>query len=497
MKKPSFIKRFLSFLLRLAVVGALMAAFAVITFEGVTYYLTGTLMDVDDVNEKMHAASTQTAKETEETTPAEIDNGNLEATLLFVDSQDGCYEYIMLSLYNKESKALDLVLLPENASMKCPDEKLVREIKKKLPEARESISFADVCKVYGEDRYDMLSKLIGKLCGLEIDAYDILTLDQLAEVIDAADDVSYNLDYAISYRDSDNKLKTLEGGNLRRDGRESVAILTYLDGSDSQISDRLERTSTYLNSYIGKVSGKKSEKTAKKFAKLAKTSRGKDLTSVEDILKNISGDTCLVRIAQGSEKEGIFSLDYQKIQLQLSALIKQSDSLTADSSSSSSSSDKEEESVKSSKNCSIEIYNSAYVSGLAAGWQAYLESEGYTISMIDNYQDEGPISQTRIRVTEEGMGEDLLEYFPDADLSVVDSISTGGDIRIYVGTDYTDVPEVTNYSNEEDEEYEDEDVSEDTSDDSSYDDSSDSDDSSDDSGETDDPGSYDFDTDSE
>ena len=50
MKKPSFIKRFLSFLLRLAVVGALMAAFAVITFEGVTYYLTGTLMDVDDVN---------------------------------------------------------------------------------------------------------------------------------------------------------------------------------------------------------------------------------------------------------------------------------------------------------------------------------------------------------------------------------------------------------------------------------------------------------------
>ena len=217
----------------------------------------------------------------------------------------------------------------------------------------------------------------------------------------------------------------------------------------------------------------------------------------EDILKNISGDTCLVRIAQGSEKEGIFSLDYQKIQLQLSALIKQSDSLTADSSSSSSSSDKEEESVKSSKNCSIEIYNSAYVSGLAAGWQAYLESEGYTISMIDNYQDEGPISQTRIRVTEEGMGEDLLEYFPDADLSVVDSISTGGDIRIYVGTDYTDVPEVTNYSNEEDEEYEDEDVSEDTSDDSSYDDSSDSDDSSDDSGETDDPGSYDFDTDSE
>lgn len=37
------------------------------------------------------------------------------------------------------------------------------------------------------------------------------------------------------------------------------------------------------------------------------------------------------------------------------------------------------------------------------------------------------------------MGQDLLTYFPDAEINVVDSISTGGDIQIYIGTDSTNV----------------------------------------------------------
>ena len=78
------------------------------------------------------------------------------------------------------------------------------------------------------------------------------------------------------------------------------------------------------------------------------------------------------------------------------------------------------------------------MAGLAGEWEAYLEEEGYTISLVDSYQDEGPLSTTRIVVTEEGMGEDLLTYFPDAEIEV-DEIDTGGDIQIYIGTDSTDV----------------------------------------------------------
>ena len=53
MKKPSLIKRFFSFLLRLCVVLVLMAAIAVGSFEGVTYYLTGSFTSVIKAEQKI------------------------------------------------------------------------------------------------------------------------------------------------------------------------------------------------------------------------------------------------------------------------------------------------------------------------------------------------------------------------------------------------------------------------------------------------------------
>ena len=91
-----------------------------------------------------------------------------------------------------------------------------------------------------------------------------------------------------------------------------------------------------------------------------------------------------------------------------------------------------------SKDLSIEIYNAAYVQGIASEWQYYLEDQGYNITLVDTYQDEGPISTTRIILKRDGIGQDLLKYFSGAEVSVGD-IDTGGDIQIYVGTDHTNV----------------------------------------------------------
>ena len=88
------------------------------------------------------------------------------------------------------------------------------------------------------------------------------------------------------------------------------------------------------------------------------------------------------------------------------------------------------------------------------------------------------------------MGQDLLTYFPDAEINVVDSISTGGDIQIYIGTDSTNVPEGSNSTTDTEDE---------TVTDPSLDDGSDSTDSTDagDSDDTTTSGGYDFGSDSE
>jgi len=260
-----------------------------------------------------------------------------------------------------------------------------------------------------------------------------------------------------------------------------------MDGTDDEETRRLERANDYLTKYMEEIFTKNNNSTlAKKYDSLVKAENTDDLTSTEDILKGLTEDGFTLRIMQGSETKGVFSLDSQKVKLQVAALTKKAESYTKNGSSKASSSTASSSSTESSKKYSIEVYNAAYVSGLAKEWETYLEGEGYTISLIDSYQEEGPISQTRINVTEEGMGEDLLNYFPDAEINVVDSISTGGDIQIYVGTDSTKVPEGSGESTTAEEDVDDE------SDDSTSDDDTEESQSVDNTEDTDTSDGYDF-----
>ena len=67
------------------------------------------------------------------------------------------------------------------------------------------------------------------------------------------------------------------------------------------------------------------------------TAEGKSgLTSTEDILKNLTTDALTIRIMQGSESKGIFTLDSQKVKLQVAGLAKQAEAYSQSSSSKSS-----------------------------------------------------------------------------------------------------------------------------------------------------------------
>ena len=72
--------------------------------------------------------------------------------------------------------------------------------------------------------------------------------------------------------------------------------------------------------------------------------------------------------------------------------------------------------VASSENCKIVILNATDVNGLAGSWTTRLEDAGYTdVSAANSYNN---YDHTSILVAEEGMGTDLLKFFPDADISV-------------------------------------------------------------------------------
>lgn len=370
----------------------------------------------------------------------------------------------------------------------------------------------------------MITDIMEEVTGLTMDGYDVMTQRDFEDFLAMADEVPYQVDDDISYRNSDGVLQVIEGGTTEIDSDEAVALLTYLDGTETEESNRLERTNVYLQSFFTRLFEENDGSAVfKKYSNLAQSGDGRDLADKEQFFEKLDPDNMTIRIMQGSEANGVFTVDSQMVQLQVSTLAQQAEK----SDGGSQSADDDEQtgsgsaSTADSREYSIELYNSAYVAGLAGEWESYLEAEGYTISLVDSYQDEGPLSTTRIVVTEEGMGEDLLTYFPDADIEVGE-IDTGGDIQVYIGTDSTDVgggdstvsddPDEDTYG-EDDSSYDEEEDSysddeEDSSDEDSYGDDEEADSSDEDSyGEDDEAdssdeendsygGSYNFDTDS-
>ena len=94
----------------------------------------------------------------------------------------------------------------------------------------------------------------------------------------------------------------------------------------------------------------------------------------------------------------------------------------------------EDDTVKAmdSKSCSIQVLNGGYTDGKAAEIKTTLENDGYTVNDIGTYTDVRQ-PHTRIFVNQEGLGEDLVPYFADAEIIIDESITSTYDIVIVIG----------------------------------------------------------------
>lgn len=435
MKKQSTLKKILSVIWKIVVVLFVMLVFALGSFEGVSKYLTGDFYNI----KKLFAETKDDLNKEKTEEEEEVDDSELESTVLFVTSQDGTTEYLYLNLVDKDSKALFTLIVPEDAQFNLSS-RVLKKVKKKMEDTSSLVKISDVARAFGPDKYDMICEIIGDTTGLNISEYYAMNAEQFKNFMGMAGKVSYHFASDISFRNAKGELVIFEKGYQELGPENGFALISMLDGTANQESNRLERVNQYLNLALPKIlHNKKSTEIAKALLDRSVTNTDKKEEDLAKTFKKMKKYDPVIRILQGSETGGVFVIDSQKAQLQISALIKQAlgdirknkkqDSNNDDD-------DSENDSASSSKEYSIEIFNAAYVQGIAGAWQEYLEGEGYSISMVDNYRDEGPLSTTRILVTEEGMGKDLLNYFPNAEIRVGE-IDTGGSIRIYVGTDST------------------------------------------------------------
>lgn len=85
-----------------------------------------------------------------------------------------------------------------------------------------------------------------------------------------------------------------------------------------------------------------------------------------------------------------------------------------------------------SKDLKIYVSNGSQIAGLAASTQKKLKDAGYNVPEVGNYTGK-TLTTTKIIVSKKGQGEDLKEYFNNAQVTV-GSVSKGYDIEIILGT---------------------------------------------------------------
>lgn len=86
----------------------------------------------------------------------------------------------------------------------------------------------------------------------------------------------------------------------------------------------------------------------------------------------------------------------------------------------------------SSKGKKILVLNGSKISGLAASKQEELVAAGFTVPKVGDYTQE-VLTQTRIIVSKNRMGNDLVKYFKNPEI-VVGKVENGYDIQIILGT---------------------------------------------------------------
>lgn len=86
----------------------------------------------------------------------------------------------------------------------------------------------------------------------------------------------------------------------------------------------------------------------------------------------------------------------------------------------------------------IVILNSTPTTGVAAKWSELFAGEGYQVKEIGNYSPK--LQNTRIIVSEDGQGEEFLDYFADAEIRT-GALPEGAEAQIIIGTDDVEIPE--------------------------------------------------------
>ncbi len=381
-------------------------------------------------NNKNNSETVSNENKSDETKKDKLD---INVAVFGVDKDETRTDVMFVVHFDSELKKLSMVSIPRDSKVKVAP--AVKKIYDENERYYQSPTKINAIHAYGgENGVECAILQLEDLLDIEIDHYVKFDMDAVIEFVDAFGGVDFYVpqDMYWDMRDTGDILIDLDEGMQHIDGEKALQLLRFRHGYAQQDIGRIETQQAFMNALFEKVTS--TENIIKNLPNILTTVMKylKTDIGISDALKYLKyvdeakESSITMETLPGVGEPVYYILDEEGVKEVCDKVFR---NIIPEG---------EEETPNipyESKNLKIEISNGGNTNGLAGEKRDMLEKIGYNVSAISTYNGE-KTNNTRIVVKQEGVAEDLKEYFTNAEIVVDDSlIGNEYDIKIILGID--------------------------------------------------------------
>jgi LCP family protein required for cell wall assembly len=351
-----------------------------------------------------------------------------------VDEEEARTDTMMLGCLNTEEKKLDLISIPRDTQVVMPENRraVLEENGRWAP--ADGVMKLNQVYFYGGEEYgaEYAMKQITELTGVEIKYYAIVNLEAFRYIVDEVGGVNFDVPFRLWYHDPFQNLSIeLEPGFQKLNGQQAEGLVRFRKSDDGALAyytdwDRAQTQQKFLKELITQTMRDNNKvKNASVFVSAAIKYVETNCTAADALkylpyIQDLAEDGAIRTHSMSGWDElkngqWYTFLDMDELALQVDGIFN---------------SDKAKESA-----IGLDIYvlNGGSVSGLAARNRLFLESKGFTVSRVGDYDGERK-NYTRIIVKSREYGSDIQALYPGSKIEVDASAYPDDDIALILGT---------------------------------------------------------------
>ncbi len=351
---------------------------------------------------------------------------------------------ILLCCYNSTLNELDIISIPRDTLVEV-DEDTFNKMNEEWPEPGQRGMKINAVHHYGGKKYGvkLLEQQIEKMFGVKIDNYVKVSFEAFDYLVDSVGGIEYNVPMAMDYEDPYQNLAIhLKPGLQTLSGKQAEGLVRFRSGYSNADLGRIETQQAFMKILIKKLVNADTIFSNPKeyiyaFFKYVDTDVNVvDAVSYISVLKNFDSNNLYTYtlpgdIASDYGFKGAYGL-YEEETKQLSYDIfqKPSEQIKID----------RQNAINAEENTdkfddtklTMEVLNGGYTDGMASAVQKKLTNMGYNVPAIGTWT-QNKAQKTRIYVREDGMGQDIKDFFSDTEIINDPEMTKEYDIVIIIG----------------------------------------------------------------